>query len=431
MRKRLIALVAALVLACSLAPGIALADEGSQAAVPVTIEIGADGAPVGTSGDGWTYDGDMLTLETEHVFTFTGRACDQQVDNYGTIVGGEFNGTVGNTESGTVSGGTFSGQVYNAGIISGGTFGGGRDVVNHEGGTICGGTFNAGIQNLGTIKGAVISHVYVQNGGTIAGGTFDTEASVDGIPYTNFGTIQDGSFNCEISNMGTITGGTFDGIVTNYNTIEGGFFAHPVVDKDGTMSAGVFPVSATLTGLSIAEATDETLLVTFEKDSAEANTFTLVADKDYTLPNTITLQRDSADGPKLVAGTDYTYDATTGTITIKKGDVTGPLFLVAAGVPTTPPTPPTPADPDTPDTPDTPNPEPPPAEPSTPTPLPTPTDTQTPTSTTNAPLPEGNATLVRTGDPSGVIAAAALACSLAALATLIAARGKDRRRHSR
>ena len=49
MRKRLIALATALAFACLLDPNVAFAS-----AVPVTIEIGADGAPIGTSGEGWT-----------------------------------------------------------------------------------------------------------------------------------------------------------------------------------------------------------------------------------------------------------------------------------------------------------------------------------------------------------------------------------------
>ena len=69
MRKRLIALATALAFACLLDPNVAFAS-----AVPVTIEIGADGAPIGTSGEGWTYADGKLTLGAGHAFTFTGHA---------------------------------------------------------------------------------------------------------------------------------------------------------------------------------------------------------------------------------------------------------------------------------------------------------------------------------------------------------------------
>ena len=69
MRKRLIALATALAFVCLLDPNVAFAS-----AVPVTIEIGADGAPIGTSGEGWTYADGKLTLGAGHAFTFTGHA---------------------------------------------------------------------------------------------------------------------------------------------------------------------------------------------------------------------------------------------------------------------------------------------------------------------------------------------------------------------
>ena len=94
MRKRLLSSVAALVLACSLVPSVALAGEGDETTIPVTIEIGAGGAPAGTSGDGWTYENDVLVLETGYAFTFAGGTFDasgeDRVWNSGIIVDGTF-----------------------------------------------------------------------------------------------------------------------------------------------------------------------------------------------------------------------------------------------------------------------------------------------------------------------------------------------------
>lgn len=94
MRKRLLSSVAALVLACSLVPSVALAGEGDETTIPVTIEIGAGGAPAGTSGDGWTYENDVLVLEAGYAFTFAGGTFDasgeDRVWNSGIIVDGTF-----------------------------------------------------------------------------------------------------------------------------------------------------------------------------------------------------------------------------------------------------------------------------------------------------------------------------------------------------
>ena len=76
MRKRLIALATALAFACLLDPNVAFAS-----AVPVTIEIGADGAPIGTSGEGWTYADGKLTLGAGHAFTFTSHALNVSSEN--------------------------------------------------------------------------------------------------------------------------------------------------------------------------------------------------------------------------------------------------------------------------------------------------------------------------------------------------------------
>ncbi|MFR3090924.1 MAG: hypothetical protein ACLTMP_03580 [Eggerthella lenta] len=76
MRKRLIALATALAFVCLLDPNVAFAS-----AVPVTIEIGADGAPIGTSGEGWTDADGKLTLGAGHAFTFTGHALNVSSEN--------------------------------------------------------------------------------------------------------------------------------------------------------------------------------------------------------------------------------------------------------------------------------------------------------------------------------------------------------------
>lgn len=494
MRKRLLSLVAALVLACSLVPSVALAGEGGRTPVPVTIEIGNDGAPVGTSGNGWAFENDVLALEAGYAFTLTSRAFgaseesrvlnggiiaggafNARVDNYGTIENGTFHKSVYNERSeagaATIAGGTFTDYVNNArtGTISGGVFndGGNNNSVDSSG-TITGGVFNINVNNGGTIEGAGTFHAGVQNqrdgiilsgtfdgetsynhniirggtfngalsndgsieggtfggavttaeggiieggsftrsssvtsndDGTIAGGTFEGSVT-NGDPdwngavitggafkstVTNYDAIEDGAFSSvvineesgtivggtftgAVRNFGSIEGGTFEGAVmnakgfpsggvissgmflgnvTNRGTIEGGFFALPIIGEGGTVSAGTFPVHAALTGLSIAEAASAELVASFEKGSEKANRFTLKAAEGYQLPDAIAVSLGSADGPKLAAGTDYTYDTATGTVAVKKGAASGPLFLTASGIPAVAPSPePAPPTPD-------------------------------------------------------------------------------------
>lgn len=376
MRKRLFALVAILTLVCSLAPSVAFSDEGgdSGALIAVEIEIGADGTPVAAWGEGWRYDADAgrLTLYAGRAFSLTGAAYTGSTANTGTIVGGEFGGYVYNYEGGVVSGGVFNGgnnsvtnygtirggefnvNVYNSGtiedgafndgaendsdgIVSGGTFGG---VMFFNNGIIGDGVFNSDTTyNFGEIRNGTFGKAVESNGGTISGGTF---ASTGSVSSHYGGIIAGGTFDGPVSNCdsdfdpeynrATITGGTFAGAVTNYDTIEGGFFALPVIEQGGATNACVYPVRATLTGLSIAEAEDAELVATYEKDSDESNRLTLVAGEGYALPDAISVRCGTAGGPELVAGVDYAYDAASGAIAIKKGSIAGPLFVVANGV---------------------------------------------------------------------------------------------------
>ena len=240
----------------------------------------------------------------------------------------------------------------------------------------------------------------MSNYGVIAGGTFlESGAVANGNAASGRGAITGGVCLGTVSNTGVISNATdgdgkamiphFAGIVTNGRSgvISGGRFEHAVINRNGAFNAGAYPVKLSLTGLAIrgftetstlatgdstGEGTGIGLYATFEKDSSESNLFTLAADKGYVLPDTITLHRESPDGPELVAGDDYTYDATTGTLAIKKSAVTSPLYLAASGIPISDPEPGPSPDPDP-----APDPAPGPATPgaSTPEPLPSATTT--------------------------------------------------------
>ena len=251
MRKRLIALATALAFVCLLDPNVAFAS-----AVPVTIEIGADGAPIGTSGEGWTYADGKLTLGAGHAFTFTGHALNVSSENLlrnkGVIEDGTFvdasqtsGFAVRNEAGGVIRGGAFTASIGNAGIIAGGTFNSDpndptKSYVSTSSGTITGGTFDCMVMGMrsGAIEDGTLQRVRehiqrlrhqrrnVQRRGEqrqqLQPRRLHLRRHVHG-RMQNQGTIEDGVFHGTVQNAsnnagaGAIAGGTFNGYVNNYD----------------------------------------------------------------------------------------------------------------------------------------------------------------------------------------------------------------------
>lgn len=140
MKKRLISLLVALCMAVTLLPVSALtawAEGGDQLRI-------VDGYPVGSGGEGWSYDGTTLDLHpassTEYDFlsiisgngnvtkcklTIGGNATidsSSPLTNHGTIIDGLFVSAVSNESEGKIENGTFRSTVTNNGIIEGGIF---------------------------------------------------------------------------------------------------------------------------------------------------------------------------------------------------------------------------------------------------------------------------------------------------------------------
>lgn len=158
MKKRLISLLVALCMAVTLLPVSALtawAEGGGQLRI-------VDGYPVGSRGDGWSYDGTTLDLHpdspTEYDFLsiISGYGpitkCKLTIGGDAIIVGGIFDNTVIN--NGKISGGQFSSSssLTNHGTITGGLF---SSVSNESDGKIENGTFRSTVTNNGTIKGGI------------------------------------------------------------------------------------------------------------------------------------------------------------------------------------------------------------------------------------------------------------------------------------
>lgn len=182
MKKRLISLLVALCMAVTLLPVSALtawAEGGDQLRI-------VDGYPVGSGGEGWSYDGTTKTLKlnptspTEYDFSSLSSDgntldCALEIGAKATITSGSFTNDI--TNHGIVSGGTFSPiksvkprlTFANYGIITAGTFyapfntpSTSFELSNYPSGTIEGGNFrnsssNFSFSNQGSINGGIFS----------------------------------------------------------------------------------------------------------------------------------------------------------------------------------------------------------------------------------------------------------------------------------
>ena len=172
MKKRLISLLVALCMAVTLLPVSALtawAEGGDQLRI-------VDGYPVGSGGEGWSYDGTTLDLHpassTEYDFLsiISGNGnvtkCKLTIGGNATIVRGNFDNTVIN--NGKISGGYFysSSPLTNHGTIIDGLFV--SAVSNESEGKIENSTFRSTVTNNGIIKGGIFSEQPA--GGTVASG---------------------------------------------------------------------------------------------------------------------------------------------------------------------------------------------------------------------------------------------------------------------
>lgn len=172
MKKRLLSLLVALCMAVTLLPVsaiIAWAEGGDQLRI-------VDGYPVGSGGEGWSYDGTTLDLHpassTEYDFLsiISGNGnvtkCKLTIGGNATIVRGNFDNTVIN--NGKISGGYFysSSPLTNHGTIIDGLFV--SAVSNESEGKIENGTFRSTVTNNGIINGGIFSEQPA--GGTVASG---------------------------------------------------------------------------------------------------------------------------------------------------------------------------------------------------------------------------------------------------------------------
>lgn len=320
MKKRLLSLLVALCMAVTLLPVSALtawAEGGHQLRI-------VDGYPVGSGGEGWSYDGTTLDLHpassTEYDFLsiISGNGnvtkCKLTIGGNATIVRGNFDNTVIN--NGKISGGYFfssSSSLINHGSITGGKFL--PAIFNESSGTIENGTFIS-VTNNGTIKGGIFREK--PEGGHVAKG------------YT---------LNVNLQNTGIykISRATINGLI-------GGCYIIPNSDHDTSVTIEytfspisqpiLFPIDVTFgdTNGTPCLLKDWAPSASYSTDHAPSDSFFVTFTAPSTGTDTVTLsmltrlvidENGYPVGPmgsnKKYSGNGWNFDASNNTLTLESG----------------------------------------------------------------------------------------------------------------
>ena len=326
MKKRILSLILALSMVLSVFPLGAFAEGFTQDLVM------QNGYPVGTSGNGWSYDNNTQTLTLtrnsgKYDFSYTYPQnpnkgvgaepvkCAIEIQWSVEITGGTFNETV--TNEGTIKNGSFAGRVTSNGTI------------------MDNGTFNGTVTNSGYIKDGTFNGK-VTNSNTIENGTF--KGSV-----TNEGTIKNGSFEKKVTNSNTIMDGVFKGVVENggRGTIFGGTFAGSVNNSyGGHIFGGVFNGHINVPGfgvypITVDEASSKAKIVEVNDVSADWAPYVVVTELTKNQKVIITADTDifSLNGKPIGAGncnSSYGVDKKTVKFTMPNENVvlgTGDLVM--------------------------------------------------------------------------------------------------------
>ena len=326
MKKRILSLILALSMVLSVFPLGAFAEGFTQDLVM------QNGYPVGSIGDGWSYDNNTQTLTLtrnsgKYDFSYTYPQnpnkgvgaepvkCAIEIQWSVEITGGTFNETV--TNEGTIKNGSFAGRVTSNGTIM-------------DNGTFNGTVTNSGYIKDGTFKGKVT------NSNTIENGTF--KGSV-----TNEGTIKNGSFEKKVTNSNTIMDGVFKGVVENggRGTIFGGTFAGSVNNSyGGHIFGGVFNGHINVPGfgvypITVDEASSKAKIVEVNDVSADWAPYVVVTELTKNQKVIITADTDifSLNGKPIGAGncnSSYGVDKKTVKFTMPNENVvlgTGDLVM--------------------------------------------------------------------------------------------------------
>lgn len=321
MKKRLISLLVALCMAVTLLPVSALtawAEGGDQLRI-------VDGYPVGSGGEGWSYDGTTLDLHpassTEYDFLsiISGNGnvtkCKLTIGGNATIVRGNFDNAVIN--NGKISGGYFfssSSSIINHGSITGGKFL--HAISNESSGTIENGTFIS-VTNNGTINGGIFRKK--PEGGHVAKGyTLNVNLQNTGIYKISRATINGLNGGCYI-----IPNSDHDTSVTIEYTFAP--ISQPILfpidvtfgDTNGTPC--LLKDWAPSANYSTDHAPSDSFFVTFTAPSTGTDTVTLSM-----LTRLVIDENGYPVGPmgnnKKYSGNGWNFDASNNTLTLESGN---------------------------------------------------------------------------------------------------------------
>lgn len=321
MKKRLISLLVALCMAVTLLPVSALtawAEGGDQLRI-------VDGYPVGSGGEGWSYDGTTLDLHpassTEYDFLsiISGNGnvtkCKLTIGGNATIVRGNFDNAVIN--NGKISGGYFfssSSSLINHGSITGGKFL--HAISNESSGTIENGTFIS-VTNNGTINGGIFRKK--PEGGHVAKGyTLNVNLQNTGIYKISRATINGLNGGCYI-----IPNSDHDTSVTIEYTFSP--ISQPILfpidvtfgDTNGTPC--LLKDWAPSASYSTDHAPSDSFFVTFTAPSTGTDTVTLSM-----LTRLVIDENGYPVGPmgsnKKYSGNGWNFDASNNTLTLESGN---------------------------------------------------------------------------------------------------------------
>lgn len=365
-------------------------DAENGTADSITIQLNAAGKPAGSGGDGnWYYsaasgcqlDTGVFALQPSsepgaesalkaRLFRIGDNAelvrgtVGCEINNYGTISGGTFQGKVANFQ--TISGGTFQGDVNNYKTISDGTF---QGEVDNDG-TISGGTFQSELYNFrGTISNGTFQGILHNDSGTISGGTFEeavevdaasgAEAKIEGGTFEKGMTLMNDDASITISD-GLFDGEVFTGICRFPLSISGGLFtkavdvSHVYNPTDLSITGGYFvskptvPNGSDIAFTSVSDQNGGAFHVPVNGDwSKDGYNKLYVPSGSSEQPNTITVKTATpltdcrADGESIM-GTDKVRKNNDGSYAI---DVYSPASIVLVTEEPAPPTPPTPDQP--------------------------------------------------------------------------------------
>ena len=327
MKKRLISLLVALCMAVTLLPVSAITawaeESGSNS---TTLKI-YNGYPVGSGGDGWSYDASTDTLDLH--------PANSTKYNFSSIISGNGNVTKCKLTIGgnaTIVRGNFDNAVINNGKISGGYFfSSSSSLINH--GSITGGKFLHAISNesSGTIENGTF--ISVTNNGTINGGIFRKKPEGGHVAkgYTlNVNLQNTGIYKISRATINGLNGGCY--IIPNSDhdtsvTIEYTFspISQPILfpidvtfgDTNGTPC--LLKDWAPSASYSTDHAPSDSFFVTFTAPSTGTDTVTLSM-----LTRLVIDENGYPVGPmgsnKKYSGNGWNFDASNNTLTLESGD---------------------------------------------------------------------------------------------------------------